>query len=96
MSHPPRIGLVLGGGGATGAAYHAGTLLALHTDLGFDPADADVVVGTSAGSIIATLLRSGVSTDDLAAWGSDVPASVSGRAARALLDAKDAVEPDRR
>jgi NTE family protein len=82
----PRVGLVLGGGGATGAAYHAGTLLALHTDTGFDPADADVVVGTSAGSIIGALVRSGVSPDDLAAWGSDVPASTGGRAARAVLD----------
>lgn len=77
---------MLGGGGATGAAYHAGTLLALQNDTGFDPADAAVVVGTSAGSIIGALVRSGVSTDDLAAWGSAVPASTTGRAARALLD----------
>lgn len=77
---------MLGGGGATGAAYHAGTLLALHHDTGFDPASADLIVGTSAGSIVGALVRSGMSTDDLAAWASDVPATVAGRSARALLD----------
>jgi NTE family protein len=62
-----RIGLVLGGGGAFGAAYHAGVLTALETDLGWDPREADVIVGTSAGSIVASLLRLGVSPSDLAA-----------------------------
>ena len=46
-----RIGLVLGGGGVVGQAYHAGVLAVLEHDLGFDPRSADVVVGTSAGSI---------------------------------------------
>jgi len=31
------IGLVLGAGGATGAAFHAGTLLALNHDLAGTP-----------------------------------------------------------
>jgi NTE family protein len=62
-----RIGLVLGGGGLVGAAYHAGTLTALETDLGWDPRTADVIVGTSAGSMIGSLLRLGVGAGDLAA-----------------------------
>jgi NTE family protein len=62
-----RVGLVLGGGGAVGLAYHAGALAALEHELQWDPRDADVIVGTSAGSIMATLLRRGLSAGDLAA-----------------------------
>ncbi len=62
-----RVGLVLGGGGVTGLAYHAGALSALEIDLGWDPRDADVVVGTSAGAIVAGLLRRGVAATDMAA-----------------------------
>lgn len=69
----PRVGLVLGGGGMPGIAFHAGTLLALHHDLGFDPRSADVIVGTSAGSIVGSLLRAGLAPDDLTAWSSQTP-----------------------
>ena len=62
-----RVGLVLGGGGAVGAAYHAGALTALEHDLGWDAREADVIVGTSAGSIVGALLRLGVPATDLAA-----------------------------
>ena len=51
-----RIGLVLGAGGMAGQAYHAGVLSAL-ADGGWDPRSAEVIVGTSAGSISAALLR---------------------------------------
>ena len=81
-----RVGLVLGAGGAAGAAYHAGALLALQQDTGWDPRTADVVVGTSIGSIVASLLRAGLSTDDLAAWGSGVEPLPAGAAARTLID----------
>lgn len=70
VTERPRVGLVLGGGGMPGIAFHSGTLLALEHDLGWEPRSADVVVGTSAGSIVGALLRSGLSTDDLAAWSS--------------------------
>ncbi len=63
-----EVGLVLGGGGVAGQAYHAGVLSALEHDFGWDPRDAKVIVGTSAGSIVATLLRSGVAASELAAW----------------------------
>jgi NTE family protein len=63
----PRVGLVLGGGGAIGAAYHAGALAAIENDLGWDPRTADVIVGTSAGSIVGALLRRDVAASDLAA-----------------------------
>jgi NTE family protein len=69
-----RVGLVLGGGGAVGAAYHAGALAALEHDLGWDARRASVIVGTSAGSLVGALLRSGVPSTDLAALtvGADV------------------------
>src|SRR3954452_22290698 len=59
-----RVGLVLGGGGMVGLAYHAGVLRALEELGGFRPADADLIVGTSAGSVAGAYLRSGWSTED--------------------------------
>jgi len=72
------IGLVLGAGGIAGQAYHAGVLAALEADLGWDPRTADLIVGTSAGSITATLLRGGVPARDLAAWSTQAPLSLEG------------------
>lgn len=71
-----RVGLVLGAGGIVGQAYHAGVLAALEHDLGWDPRTADVIVGTSAGSVTGTLLSLGVPAHDLAAWAVQAPLSV--------------------
>lgn len=46
-------------------AYHAGVLRALEEVGGFRPDAADLVVGTSAGSMLGAMLRSGLSADDL-------------------------------
>ena len=73
-----RVGLVLGGGGVVGQAYHSGVLAVLEHDFGFDARTVDVVVGTSAGSITGTLLRLGVSAEDLAAWTVKAPLSDEG------------------
>jgi NTE family protein len=50
--------LVLGGGGIAGIAWEIGLLAGLVAE-GVDVGDADLVVGTSAGSIVGTLLRTG-------------------------------------
>lgn len=62
-----RIGLVLGAGGPVGHAYHAGLLAAFEEALGWDPRQAEVVVGTSAGAQVGALLRAGMSARDLKA-----------------------------
>jgi NTE family protein len=61
----PRRGLVLGGGGVLGASWMIGALSALRDALSWDPREADVIVGTSAGSVLAALLGSGVGVDSL-------------------------------
>ena len=92
---PARIGLVLGGGGASGLAFHAGVLWALHHDLGWDPRTADIIVGTSAGSIVGALLRSDVGPEDLAAWATDADPSTDGHLFRSVMKAADGAETPR-
>ncbi len=59
------IGLVLGAGGVTGGAFHAGVLAALADTTGWDARAADIIVGTSAGSLTASALRAGLAPADL-------------------------------
>jgi NTE family protein len=82
-----RVGLVLGGGGVVGQAYHSGVLAVLQHDFGFDARSADVIVGTSAGSITGTLLRLGVSAEDLAAWTVKAPLSGDDDVLRQMAEA---------
>jgi NTE family protein len=51
-----RIGLVLGAGGTAGEAFHHGVVRAMD-DVGLDARAADVIVGTSAGALVAASLR---------------------------------------
>src|ERR1700751_409212 len=51
------FGLVLGGGGTVGVSWSIGVLHALSDSLGIDLADARVKVGTSAGSVVAAMMR---------------------------------------
>lgn len=59
-----KTGLVLGAGGVVGLSYHAGVLRALEQVGGVVPDDADLIVGTSAGSVVGAYIRSGWSTQD--------------------------------
>ena len=52
-----KVGLVLGGGGITGAAFEMATLMAIELATGWDSDEAEVVVGTSSGAFVASLLR---------------------------------------
>src|SRR5690349_15939804 len=51
----PRVGLVLGGGGVLGAAWLMGAVSALERETGWRPRDANLLMGTSAGSVVAAL-----------------------------------------
>ncbi|MCU1674719.1 MAG: putative esterase of the alpha-beta hydrolase superfamily [Frankiales bacterium] len=62
-----RTALVLGAGGLTGQAFHLGVLTALADTTGFDGRTSDVVVGTSAGSLVAAALAADFSAADQAA-----------------------------
>ena len=55
-----KVGLVLGAGGIQGGAWLTGGLDAIAQETGWDPASADRIVGTSAGSMIGALVAAGV------------------------------------
>jgi NTE family protein len=75
-----KVGLVLGAGGNVGRAFHGGVVAALQEVMGWDAREADVIVGTSAGSLEAALLRAGLSPRDLAAHHAGEPLSPEGAA----------------
>ncbi len=56
--------LVLGGGGVTGIAWEIGILAGL-AERGVDLTDADLVIGTSAGSVVGVDVRSGTGLPEL-------------------------------
>lgn len=60
MQRKPRIGLALGAGGVLGGAWLAGGLAAIARATGWDPSQADVLLGTSAGSVFAALVAARV------------------------------------
>ncbi len=60
VGSPPRIGLVLGGGGVIGNAYLMGVLEGIRRVTGWDPGTAQVTVGTSAGSVNGALSALGM------------------------------------
>jgi NTE family protein len=68
-----RSALVMGGGGITGTAWEIGVLAGL-AEMGVDLGTADLVVGTSAGSIAGAQLRSGLGIADLYARQLEPPA----------------------
>lgn len=51
---------MLGAGGVLGGAWLTGGLAAIAEQTGWDPAEADYIVGTSAGSVMGSLVASGV------------------------------------
>lgn len=71
------VALVLGAGGVAGGAWHAGTLAALE-QAGWDPRSAALMVGTSAGSGTAAVLRLGLPASDLLAGATGEPMSEVG------------------
>jgi NTE family protein len=65
---------VLGGGGITGIAWEIGLLAGL-AEAGVDLTDADLVVGTSAGSVVGAQVTSGAGLEELYARQLEPPAT---------------------
>ncbi|EWC60340.1 hypothetical protein UO65_4448 [Actinokineospora spheciospongiae] len=62
-----RRGLVLGCGGTLGLTWSVAALHSLRRELDWDPASAEVVVGTSGGAELAAILAAGFDLDDVLA-----------------------------
>jgi len=68
-----RRGLVLGAGGVLGAAWTIGALHALAEVDCLEATDSDIIIGTSAGAVLAALLGSGLTVTDLLAHQRGMP-----------------------
>jgi NTE family protein len=63
-----RTALVLGAGGVLGAAWMTGALTRLQDRVTWAVGDADIIVGTSAGSVLAAALRCRADLAEIVAW----------------------------
>ena len=63
-----RVGLVLGAGGVVGGSWLVGALEALQNETGWDPSEAEIICGTSAGSVVGALTAAGISPSLMAAY----------------------------
>ena len=59
------VGVVLGAGGPLGWAFHLGVIEGVRSAINREPANADRIVGTSAGAAIAAAVVGGATTDDV-------------------------------
>src|SRR4051794_11534655 len=86
-----RVGLVLGAGGVIGGAWLMGALEALEAETGWRAADAEQIVGTSAGAVIGALAAAGVPPEYMSAYAAgQVLDDVAEAEARALATAERA------
>lgn len=84
-----RVALVLGAGGVAGQAFHAGILAALAQETSWDARNAELILGTSAGSVVALSLRAGLAPADVYARATDSPLSREGNILLAALPPQD-------
>jgi len=63
-----RIGVVLGAGGIVGGSWLVGALEALESETGWSASDAEIICGTSAGSVVGALAAQGLSPALMAAY----------------------------
>jgi NTE family protein len=63
-----RVGLVLGAGGVVGASWLIGALDALEAETGWRAAEAERIVGTSAGAVVGALAASGIPSEYMSAY----------------------------
>jgi NTE family protein len=85
------VGLVLGGGGVTGAAFEIATLMAIEIATGWRANDSEAIVGTSSGSFVTALVRHDrLDLDSLVRHGDDREA-VAERISRHLFNRRPGV-----
>jgi NTE family protein len=86
-----RVGLVLGAGGVIGGSWLMGALEALEAETGWRAADAEQIVGTSAGAVIGALAAAGVPPEYMSAYAAgetlDDVAEAEARAAETAVKA---------
>lgn len=70
----PRRAIVLGAGGVLGFAWMVGALSTLEVEAELDAREVDLLIGTSAGSVAASLLACGVSVSEIRRQHQGVPA----------------------
>src|SRR5436190_19330574 len=87
-----RVGLVLGAGGVVGASWLIGALEALEDETGWDPSEAEAIVGTSAGSVVGALTASGLPPAYMAAYVAGREVDEIAEAARRAGEAQERVE----
>jgi NTE family protein len=87
-----RTGLVLGAGGVLGAAWMTGALACMQDRLPRAAVEADLIVGTSAGSVLAAAIRCGASFEEMTAWQCGDTAGILGESA-ALAARESALPP---
>jgi NTE family protein len=76
-----RTALVLGAGGVLGAAWMTGALACLRDRLPDPVAEVDLIIGTSAGSVMAAALRCRATFEEMAAWQSGNAVGLLGESA---------------
>ena len=91
MNPGASTAVVIGCGGTIGGAWSIAALAALAEQTGWDPREAAILQGTSAGAEIVTMLGAGFSTDDLVAMQLEQP--VDARLARHLADTPSSLPP---
>lgn len=84
-----RTALVLGAGGLLGSAWMTGALSALEERIDRPLGDLDLVVGTSAGSVLGAALRCGMTVDELLAHQQGVDPAVIAPELDELVDLPD-------
>lgn len=83
---------MLGGGGITGAAYEMAALMSIRLATGWDPNQADVVVGTSGGAFVTSLVRNNALSLDSLVLPSDDRDDVADRIRRHVFTRNGGVQ----
>src|SRR4051812_33860397 len=63
-----RTGLVLGAGGIVGGSWLVGALEAVQSETGWNAADAEIICGTPAGSVVGALTAQGLPPELMSAY----------------------------